>query len=92
MFHLEERVLWFCLSKVKAHVAKQPWGTGVDTLKLGSKEALKTFILKMFATQKFTNYEIKIGNPSLLQEVSKVSILFVIFILNFDTFLFSWRN
>ena len=29
---------------------------------------------------------------TLNNEVVKVSILFVIFILNFDTFLFSWRN
>ena len=73
MFHLEERVLWYCLSKVKAHVAKQQWGTGVDILKLGSKEALKVFIQKLFTAQKFTNYEIKMGNPALSNEVSKVS-------------------
>ena len=73
IFHLEERVLWYCLSKVKAHVLKQPWGIGLDTLKLNAKEALKSFIIKLFAAQKLSNYNIKMGNPALLNEVAKVS-------------------
>jgi hypothetical protein len=92
MFHLEERVLWYRLSKVKAHVLKQSWGTGVDTLKLGAKDALKTFIHKIFNSQNLKNYEIKIGNNTLMKEVAKVSYLFIFLILNFDTLLFSWKN
>ena len=72
--HLEERVLWFCLSKVKAYVMKQRWGSGVDTLKLGSTNSTKDFILKLFAGQKLSNYEIKIGNPALLRDIAKVSL------------------
>ncbi len=73
LFHLEERVLWYCLNKVKAHVIKQHWGTGVDTLKLNSNGTLKVFILKIFASQKFSNYDIKIGIRTLNNEVAKVS-------------------
>ena len=86
IFHLEERVLWFCLKEVKVYVIKQQWGTGVDILKLNSNAALKTFILKIFSSQKFTNYDIKIGNSALMKDIVKVSF----FILRyFDTDFFN---
>jgi len=73
-FHLEQRVLWFCLSKVKALVFKARWGTGVDVLKLaGQKGNLKDFILKVFNSQKLSNYDIEVGNTSVMRDVVKVS-------------------
>ena len=76
IFHLEERVLWFSFKEVKAHVSKRAWGTGVDTLKLGSNAVLKVFLLKIFTAQKLKNYDIKIGNSHLLKEVAKVRLSF----------------
>ena len=81
-FHLDQRVLWFCLSNVKTHVSKKHWGTGVDVLKLaGQKGNLKEFILKIFASQNYHNYGIEVGNRSVLGDVQKVS--------NFNLFFWS---
>jgi hypothetical protein len=82
LFHLEQRVLWLCLSKVKALVFKARWGTGVDVLKLaGQKGNLKDFILKVFSSQKYSNYDIEVGNLSVMRDVAKVSPLFYYFAL-----------
>jgi len=80
LFHLEQRVLWFVLSQVKTIVQKKPWGTGVDVLKLaGQKGNLKEFILKIFASQNFSNYNIEVGCRSVTSDVLKVSHFFFLF-------------
>lgn len=84
---MEQRVLWFVLSKVKAVAWKAPWKTGVDFLKLaGLKGNLKDFILKIFALRKYSNYEINVGNLAITRDVAKVSPFILLFcILNLNT-------
>ena len=80
LFHLEQRVLWFVFSKLKAIVQKKPWGTGVDILKVaGLKGDLKLFIQKAFASQKLGNYTIEVGNRAILGDVIKVIHFFKIY-------------
>ena len=73
LFHLEQRVLWFVFNKLKAIVNKKHWGTGVDVLKVaGQKGNLKDFILKVFASQKLSNYNIEVGSAAVTRDVIKV--------------------